>query len=199
MKTINHLTIKFLGSIGIAMFLFTSCSPSAHIEKDKSVNFKNYKTYTWLDSDGSGKNDRNRNNDLEEKKVREAVNLELKKQGLTEVKSSPGVFLSYDVLVENTSKKQRDPVYSEPYTRTYYNPYTRRWVNVYYPSRFLGYDNYEVPVKERTITITMIDGKTDKTVWQGWTTVEARSRNLTGKEIESSVRAIFKKSDLAKK
>jgi len=44
----------------------------------------------------------------------------------------------------------------------------------------------------------MIDTRTDKTVWQGWTTDEVRSKNLTSKEIQNSVKAIFKKFDVAK-
>ena len=44
----------------------------------------------------------------------------------------------------------------------------------------------------------MIDRKTDKAVWQGWTTDEVNGRNLTKKEIDNSVRAIFKKFDVAK-
>jgi len=56
-----------------------------------------------------------------------------------------------------------------------------------------------VPVKEGTLTITVTDAGTDKTVWQGWTTSEVNSRRLTGKELSNSVKAIFKKFDIAKK
>jgi hypothetical protein len=45
----------------------------------------------------------------------------------------------------------------------------------------------------------MTDAKTDKMVWQGWTTDELRSRNLTSKEIQTSVKSIFRKFDVAKK
>jgi hypothetical protein len=45
----------------------------------------------------------------------------------------------------------------------------------------------------------MIDAKTDKTIWQGWTTEEVNSKNLTNKEIQYAVRSIFKKFDVAKK
>jgi hypothetical protein len=45
----------------------------------------------------------------------------------------------------------------------------------------------------------MVDAKTSKTVWQGWTTDEVNSRNLTSKEIESSVKNIFRKFDIASK
>jgi hypothetical protein len=62
----------------------------------------------------------------------------------------------------------------------------------------VGYERDNRPVKEGTVTVSMIDTRTDKTVWQGWTTDEVNSRNLTGKEIQSSVKAIFRKFDLAK-
>jgi hypothetical protein len=62
----------------------------------------------------------------------------------------------------------------------------------------VGYERDERPIKEGTVTISMIDTKTDKTVWQGWTTDEVNSKNLTTKEIQNSVRSIFKKFDVAK-
>ena len=62
----------------------------------------------------------------------------------------------------------------------------------------MGYERDERPIKEGTVTISMIDSKTDKTVWQGWTTDQVNSRNLTSKEIQNSVRSIFKKFDVAK-
>jgi hypothetical protein len=184
--------------MSIAVFLFTSCSSPVHIERDNSVNFSNYKTYKWLDNDGSTNKDHNRRNDLEERQIRNAVNQELQSQGWREVRNNPDLFLSYDVLVENSSKPESDPVYTQSYFRTFFNPYTSRWVNVYYPSQFLGYNRYEIPTKERTITISMIDARSDKTVWQGWTTGEVNSRHLSSKEIKRTVNSIFKKFDVAK-
>lgn len=181
------------------VFLLASCASTAHIEKDDNTDFRKYKTFAWIDKDGSGKNDRNKSNDLTERKIREAVNRELEKTaGWRESKTRPDVLLSYDVLVEKTVAQRSDPVYSRSFTRTYFNPYTRRFVNVYYPSQFMGYDNYDVPSREGTVTITMIDADTDKTVWQGWTTDEVDSRNMSSKEIQNSVKAIFRKFDIAK-
>ena len=104
---------------------------------------------------------------------------------LLEVKNRPDVLLSYDVLVERSVKEENNPVYSNPYTRYAYNPYSRRWVPVYYPSEFLGYDRGEQSVREGTITISVIEAKTEKTIWQGWTTDQVNSRNLTSKEIQN--------------
>jgi Domain of unknown function (DUF4136) len=181
------------------VFLLASCASTAHIEKDDNTDFRKYKTFAWIDKDGAGKDDRNKSNDLTERKVREAVNKELEKSaGWRESKNRPDVLLSYDVLVEKTIDQRSDPVYSRSFTRTYYNPYSRRFINIYYPSQFMGYDSYDVPSREGTVTITMIDAKTEKTVWQGWTTDEVNSRNMSSKEIQNSVKAIFRKFDIAK-
>lgn len=182
------------GCLGI-VFLLASCGSTAHIEKDDNTDFSQYKTFAWIDREGAK---HNKMNDLTETKIREAVNKELEKTGWRESRNRPDVLLSYDVLVEKSVSQRSDPVYSTPFTRTFFSPYSRRFINVYYPSRFMGYDNYDVPTREGTVTISMIDARTDKTVWQGWTTDEVNSRNMSSKEIQNSVKAIFRKFDIAK-
>ena len=183
----------------VIVFLFSSCSSTAHIEKDDTADFSRYKTFAWLDKDGEGSNEKNKHNDLTEQKIKQAVNAELTKTaGWKEVKYKPDVLLSYDVLVERSSRESNSPVYSRPFTRVIYNPYTRRYMTIFYPSQFIGYDRDERAIREGTVTITMIDAKSDKTVWQGWTTEEVNSKNLTTKEIQYAVRSIFKKFDIAK-
>jgi hypothetical protein len=179
-------------SLGI-ICLLASCSPSAHIEKDDTTDFSRFKTYAWVEKDDKGKPSTGPSS-LIEQKIKQAVNQELAKTaGWKETNKNPDVLLSYDVLVERSVKNQSDPVYSRSFTRTYYNPYSRRFVNVWYPSQFMGYDNYDVPVREGTVTISMIDADSDKTIWQGWSTSEIDSRKMSSKEIQSSVKAILRK------
>ncbi len=177
------------------VFLAAGCGPTAHIEKDDNVDFSRYKTFAWLDKDDKG----NKTSDLTEQRIRKAVNQELQKTGWRESTANPDIVLSYDVLVERSVRQESDPVYTRPFTRTFYSPYSRRFINVYYPSQFVGYDSYNVPTREGTITITMIDANTDKTVWQGWATEQLDSRNISSKEINSTVKAIMRKLDVAKK
>jgi hypothetical protein len=193
MKRINWKSWVVM-TLGPIMLL--SCASTAHVEKDESVNFSNYKSFTWLHGD---KGKLESQSDLIESKVRQAVTSELEKAGWKQVKSRPDVILDYDLLVERANKEKREPVYSQPYSRLVYNPYTRRYATIYYPSEFLGYESYEQLIKEGTITITMIDAKTDKMIWQGWTTEEVNNRQLTGKEIQRAVASIFKKFDVAKR
>lgn len=186
------------GCLGV-VFLLASCASTAHIEKDDNADFSRYKTFAWVDKDGEGRHDRNRSNDMTEVKIKDAVSKELEKTaGWKEVKNRPDVLLSYDVLVEKGIKESNSPVYSRPYSRVFYNPYTRRYSTIYYPSQLMGYERDERAIREGTVTISMIDARSDKTVWQGWTTDEVNSRNLTTREIQNAVRSIFKKFDVAR-
>ncbi len=194
MKKSLKLWSGYLGFV----FLLASCGTTAHIEKDDNTDFSHYRSFAWIDKDGEGRQDHNKTNDLTEQRIRAAVNTELEKAGWRESKNRPDVLLSYDVLVERSTKENSSPVYSRPYSRLVYNPYTRRYSTIYYPSELVGYERDQRPIKEGTVTISMIDARTDKTVWQGWTTDEVNSKNLTAREIQNSVRSIFKKFDIAK-
>lgn len=181
------------------VFLLASCASTAHIEKDDSVDFSQYRTFAWLDKDGEGNRDKDRRNDLMEERIKHAVKTELEKSsGWRESKTRPDVILSYDVLVERGVKESSNPVYSRPFSRLIYNPYSRRYATIYYPSQFMGYERDQRNIREGTVTISMIDTKTDKVVWQGWTTDEVNNRNLSSKEIQSAVKSIFRKFDVAK-
>lgn len=195
--------MRYIKSIALFIFtgfLFASCASVAHVEKDRTVNFSSYHTYSWAETKDGEKPDslKVRISDLKERKIREAVDAEMVKTGWKEVKHKPDVLLDYDVSIERGIKRSSDPMYSQPYNRYYFNPYTRRWNSIYFPSEFMGYDNSQRQVREGTITISMIDAKSDKTIWQGWTTGEVYSKNLTGKEIQNSVKSIFRKFDVAK-
>lgn len=181
------------------VFLLASCAPAAHVEKDDTVDFSRYKTFAWVEKDkATKKNAKTDQSGLTENKIRDAVSKELEKSGWREAKKNPDILLSYDVLVERSIRQQNDPLYTRSFVRTFYNPYSRRFFNVYYPSRFVGFDSYNVPTKEGTITVTMTDAATEKTVWQGWSTSDVESGRMTSKEIQNSVKAIFRKFDIAK-
>ncbi|HKC36454.1 MAG TPA: DUF4136 domain-containing protein [Chitinophagaceae bacterium] len=188
MKKINIAVML----VSVATLIY-SCSSPAYVEKDSSANLSNYKTYMWVDVKSSENDASSRATAFADVSVHNSVNAELNKWGWREVTDNPDVLVSYDVLVERNVETQSDPVYSHPYSRLYYNPYTKRWSTIYYPSQFLGYQQYQIPVREATITITMMDANTDKKVWQGWTT-ERLNGGITDFDVKKSVRNIFKES-----
>ena len=192
-------SINWVAAVAVtAALLFTGCAGTAHIEKDKSADFSKYQTFAWVEKPEEKETPKARRNELTEANIRNSVNEQLQKVGWKEVSTNPDIMVNYELLVERNQKEQKDAVYSQSYTRSYYNRYTGKVNTFYYPSQFVGYDTYSTTVKEGTVTITMIDNKTDKTVWQGWTTSELNSSKITGKEIDQSVKTIFKKFDSGK-
>lgn len=186
--------ISLLATVPFLLFILFSCSAPAYVQKDDAANLSDYKTYMWVNTRASENDESQRATAYADISIHNAVNPELNNIGWKEVTENPDVLISYDVLVERNSETQRDPVYSQPFTRSYYNPNSRRWSTLYYPSQFQGYQVYETPVKEGTITITIVDTKKDKNIWQGWTTERLTGSRLTELEIKKSVRNIFKEA-----
>ena len=180
------------GIIAVVAFAFSGCSNPVYVQTDESANLAKYRTYMWVDTRSNQDDSRNLTA-FADQDVHNAVREELAKRGLTEVHENADVLMSYDILVERSTRQQSDAVYSQPFSRVYYNPYMRRWGTVYYPSQFMGYDNYQVPVREGTLTLTMIDPNSDKAIWQAWTTETMENRKMTSSEISKGVRKIFKK------
>lgn len=192
-------TLKYICFALISAFAIASCATPVHVEKDNTVDLRNYKTYMWVDTRYNENDNSTRPSSYGDITVRNTANAHLSNMGWREVSSNPDVLISYDVLVQNTTTRRSDPVYTQSYTRAYYNPRLRRWGTIYYPQQFLGYNNYEVPVKEGTVTITITDANTDKIVWQGWTMEELNYSRITTDEIAASVQNIFSKLDVAVK
>ena len=186
------------GVFAAAAGIFLAACSSAHVQKARDVDMSAYKTYSWIAPEKTKGSKPNRRNDIALQNIQSAVNDELQKAGWKEVKSDPDVLVSSELLVEKDKQQQSDPVYSNSHVRSYYNPRTGRYSNFYYPSRFMGYNNYTTTVKKGTITIMIIDTKTDKTVWQGWSSKELNTAQITNKEINKNVRQIFKKFDAGK-
>ena len=175
--------------ISLVIFIMSGCGSTANIEKDNSIDFSVYKTYAWFNTKDDSTS---MLNEIQISNLQNTVKEELAKQGISESDKMPDLILKQDILVEKTLKEKNDPVYSQSYYRTAYNPYSGRWVNIYYPSRFLGYDRSQYVAREGTLTISMIDAKTDKVIWQGWTVTDVNSSKFTSSELTKAARTILK-------
>lgn len=181
--------IFLLGIVALAAIIVSGCGPTAHIEKPGNINLNNYQTFAWAQNDV-----RKSKKNVLEQRIKESVSEKLMNtRHWQEVRQNPDVILSYDVLVEKSARIESDPVYYWGGFRTFYNPYRRHFYRVYYPQRFVGYNNYRVPIKEGTIVITMVDAKTDQAILQGWATDELNYNRMTSAEADRIVNAIFNK------
>jgi hypothetical protein len=190
MKTPNWLP----GLIAIWLVL-AGCGPRTYVTKDNSYDISKVRTYEWVRAqrDSIGRNRNPGTNDLTNNKIKMSMDNNLAAVGWQRARSNADVYLVYDVDVQRESRNVSDPVYSQPMTRWYYSPYRRGYVPVYYPSSLLGYNNSVETVNEGTITLTVIDAKTDKTIWQGSATSDINGRRMSDQEIDDYVKAIVKK------
>lgn len=183
----------------IATIVLAGCGVQSYVEKDPSVDLKRYKTFAWINEQGTKRESGKPYKDFKETYLMDLVSKELEKNGWQKVKSNPDVLIDYDIMIEKEARRESDPVYSRSTVRYFYNPYTGRINSVYYPSRYLGENSYTVPYKSGTITINIVDNDSDKLVWQGWAETEVTRKNISKEDMEKIVKSIFKKLDVAKR
>jgi len=184
-----------LGTLTMLVVL-VSCGTTAMVQKDHNIDIRKYRTYAWVDASTKDTVQQQvKTSDLTDRKIKESIERNLAQQGWRLTKKNPDVLLSYEMEVEKERRNRQTPVYSQPTYRYVYSPYGRRWVPIFYPSELMGYRNSTETVQERTLTVSLIDAETDKTVWQGWTTIDGNAKRMTDKEIDNNVRAIVKKLD----
>lgn len=184
-----------LGMLTMVVIL-VSCGTTAMVQKDDRVDIRKFRTYAWVDaSTKDTSNHAVKMNDLTDRKIKESIERNLTEAGWKLTKKNPDVLLTYEIDIEKERRNRQMPMYSEPTYRYIYSPYSRRWIPMYYPSELMGYRNTTDVVQEHTLTVSLIDAETDKTVWQGWTSVDKNTKRMTDKEIDNNVRAIVKKLD----
>ena len=180
----------------ISAFWFTSCSVSTHVETAAGVNFNNYKTFGWVTSNGEKTGDR-ADNDVVDNNIKNDISKQLENKGWKETNQNPDVELDYNVIVQKKISHVTEPVYNYPYTHYYYG-WRHRMGYIYYPYDLMGYHTYNVPFRQGTLTVNMLDAKTNKLIWQGSAKADVNSKNVTTQEMQHDVTSIFKKFDLPK-
>ena len=183
----------------IAAIVLAGCGVQSYVEKDPSVDLKNYKTFAWINERGTKQENGKPYKDFKETYLMDLVTKELEKNGWQRAKSNPDVLIDYDIMIENDSRRASESVYSRPTVRYFYNPYTGRVNSYYNPSRYLGENSYTVPYKSGTITINIVDNDSDKLVWQGWAETEVTKKSISKDDMEKIVKSIFKKLDVAQR
>lgn len=180
-------------SILSSIFLLSACGPKTYVSKDPSYDLSKVRTYSWVPAQRDSIRSRSgRVNDLQNNKIRASIDKNLAAMDWQRSRNAD-VFLVYDVGVQRENVNVSDPVYSQPMTRWYYSPYRRGYVPVYYPSSLIGYNNSVQTVNEGTITLTVIDAKTDKTIWQGSAVDDINGKRMSDAEIDDYTKAIVKK------
>ncbi|MCU0355344.1 MAG: DUF4136 domain-containing protein [Cytophagales bacterium] len=185
-----------LCALCIAALLF-GCAPAIYSDQDSGADFSRYKTFAWYAKPPQGFKNQKFDNQIVESNVKNYASAELKARGFTVQVDTPDVLLDYEVNVAHKTEQVSNPVYSHPYNYTYYNPATRSYGLATAPSYVMGYQTQNVPYEEGTLTIVMIDRRTNRLVWKGWSDGTVSDEQTYESELLSDIHRIFKKFPVA--
>lgn len=138
------LRIRFLLFFAVLLAMTTTAfSRDIKTDYDHHVNFSQYKTYSWGKIETS--------NPLWDDRIKEAVNRDLAKKGLTEALSDGDV----TIMAIGTTRER-------PTLRTFYDGFPGwRWGGFGESTTYV--ENYEVG----TLVIDMFDSRSKKLIWRG--------------------------------
>jgi hypothetical protein len=136
------------------LFLIASaCSTQLRVysDYDRDYSIREFTTYTWAGSkEIESKNNPLYYNELNDKRIKNAVNAQLENKGYLPTPDNPRLIVHYHIVVED-----RTIVTTDPYGH-YYSPYWMRLqTNIY-------------PYREGTLIIDLMDANTDNLIWRGW-------------------------------
>ena len=190
MKTRNKI---LAGLVICTTTLLISCTVfNVGTDQDNSIDFKQYKTFAWYAKDPTTIKNDQFDNQILESNIKNIVSAELKKRGYKVDIDSPDVLLDFDIMIEKKTDQQQVPIYSYPYNYGYYNPYRPSNNPYLYQQRIVGYQTQNIPYKDGTLTLSMIDRKTSRLVWRGWGEGVVTDVQLYESQLPKGIDEIFK-------
>ena len=161
------------------------CSPRIYVEQDSSAQFAAYHSYAWVSPAAGGPvRDPILDSQILEGRVQKAVKADLEARGYVAAPASG----SADFLVTyHTASKQK--IESNGATFGF-------GIIDAFPRGFGGVMVAAPPVESReegTLMLDIIDGKSKRLVWRGWTSGWLDQDNYTDEAVASAVHQIFDK------
>lgn len=159
----------------IMLFLCAGCS-SVHVrtDYDRDADFSAYHTYSWLPH--SEKGHKLMRNKMVRREVVAAVNREMKESGFREVsRQEADLLITYYIGARNRVDVTR------------YGYRYGRWGRIH--PRRMSVHSY----KEGTLIVDLVDTETRELVWRGWASSVLHGREGISRDINNSVRELFKR------
>ena len=193
MKNIIIKKSNVIPLIVVMAFLtvLSGCS-SVNTSLDKTANVSAYKTYSWKEPEIKTDNPLYKS-DLIDRAIKENVEVELAKRGLTHNDQNPDLYIQYHTYVQNV---QRSSGYYGPYP--YYGGYGMYgWGGYgfgggYWPG-YGGYWPSSYTATEETLVLDFFDSHTNKLVWRGSTQDDVTNASKIEKILQKDVHSIMKK------
>lgn len=156
-----------------------SCDPDMYIfiDRDKNFDVIKYESYNWSEIKNI---ENNRNpiyyNELNDKRIKAAVNAALAGKGYKEVSRDACFILHYHIVIDDVTAYRADPMFGHE------APWMRSGISYY---RY----------KEGSLIFDVMDSKSNSLIWRGYASQILDSENtlLTDEKIKGAVKKIFTK------
>ena len=181
----------------LTIFLTSCVTMNIDSQVNSSIDFSNYHSFAWINRPKNyAHSDPMITNDIVEEEIIKYCNVELKARNYVEDTLNPDILLDYDLVTKNKVELQQEPIYKTT-NPAYYNRnqyYNGNINNYQFPNTYVaGYNTIKVPYEEGTVTIYIIDRKSNKLTWQGWANGTIIDAGSFERELPRNIKAIFKK------
>lgn len=184
--------------ISIAL-LFSAClaacsSYQYYAIQSNNASFNKYHTFAWLPSA-----DTPRVNDIVDEKIKDEVTAGLEKRGLALQTKRPDLLVRYAIQVRERVRVYNNPTYiygpGIAYRGVTHNRYGRYFYYNYNGSFpvFVANDILEVPYKEGTLIIDLIERRNHQVIWRGYGYGDVDDQQRAIRDIPEGVEGILNK------
>lgn len=174
--------------------LLISCGPRINTEKKTAKDLHSFTSYAFLPNQDTIRTS-NFDNAFVNEVVIDQVNVNMQELGYRLDKNQPDLLVYYHLMMDEGVAVNADPVYTNfSYYRPgfYVGPYYRNFAynNYFTVPRLSGRSIDQIPYKEGTIVIDIIDRRTNEILWRGKADNVITKNNLE-KKIRTYINAIF--------
>ena len=189
MKYFNYLMTFF-----ILTLVLSSCGPKVRTEKKAQVNFNQFSSFAFLPNQDTIKTSRY-DNALVNEIVIDEVRKNMQRLDYRLDRNQPDLLVYYHLMFDEGVSVNASPVYTNySYYRPgyYVGPYYRNYIydNYFTIPRIAGTTIQEVPYKEGTIVVDIINRRTNEIIWRGKANDVVTPSNLEAR-LRDYVNAIF--------
>jgi hypothetical protein len=194
--------------------LLNSCAPTTvYSDYTRTTDFKSYKSFAWLPKNHDPQQNATFDNAIVETNIKNLASGELKNRGYQVNTAEPDILVDFHIAVADKVQQVSTPIYGHPYNYNNYNNYyntnnpNRAYNNSMYSynnsynnngyynnaaTTIVGYNTQNIPYEEGTLTIIMIDRKSNQLIWKGWSVGTVTDEQTFEYELSSDIRRLFK-------
>jgi hypothetical protein len=162
--------LKLYLPVLFSVFLFSCTGYQYYAIQSNKVSFNKYRTFAWLPAADSSRY----YNDIADEKIKDQVTAGLEKRGLTLQTNRPDLLVRYTIQVRDRVRTYNYPAYvygpGIVYRGVAHNRYGRYFYYSYaapFPV-YVGSDIEQIPYKEGTLIIDLIERKNHQVIWRGY-------------------------------